>query len=364
MPVADRLGGNGGGASVPSAAPPVRPRRPLTADRRGAGPSNAGPHVGGEPSDPWSTGAGATAYPPAGAAGPPPARSRLLPRTLLGITSLILALAVGAAFSGVVLYSYYQYRLNQTNDRVDALINGYTKEFHNAEGQLAAQTNQAKGQIQAQLAPLRQLEAQANTLTALVRQAGPSLFFVKTLDQSGQPSVGSAFVVASSPTQSLLLTSYTTVEAATHSPAPQVVVQQGANLPITVTVRTWDPAHDLALIVLPRGGLPVLTPAPASPAPAAGERVFAMSGLGASGGSISQGAITEVSAQGIEHNTPISVAFQGGPLLDSSGHVLGVTSRAYAPLGFSSNGVWFAPYLNAACQRVLNCPGGIISASS
>ena len=85
---------------------------------------------------------------------------------------MILALAVGAAFSGVVLYSYYQYRLNQTNARVNTLISGYAKEFQNAEGQVAAAGNQAKAQIQSQLAPLQQLEAQGNTLAALGEEGG------------------------------------------------------------------------------------------------------------------------------------------------------------------------------------------------
>jgi len=275
---------------------------------------------------------------------------------------MILALAVGAAFSGVILYSYYQYRLDQTDNQVNRLISGYSQAFRNAEAQLGAQTNAAKAQIQAQLAPLRQLQAQASTLTALVKKLGPSVFFVHTLDRAGQPSVGSAFVVSSSAGRSLLLTSYATVEAATTSPGPPVYVQQGA-ISTPVTVRSWDPTYDLALIVLARGHLPALSPAPSNPAPALGERVFALSGLGAGGGSISQGAITEVSANGIEFNTPISAAFQGGPLVDSTGRVLGVASRSYAPLGFASDGVWFAPYVSAACQRVLSCPGGSLPGS-
>src|ERR1700722_12998388 len=52
-------------------------------------------------------------------------RNRILPRSVLGVACLILAFAVGAGFSGVVLYSYYQYTLNQTNTRVNALISGY-----------------------------------------------------------------------------------------------------------------------------------------------------------------------------------------------------------------------------------------------
>ena len=320
------------------------------------------PKKDGRTPDPWST-----AYPPVAPAPPPtqkvPLRRRVLPRTVLGISVMILSLAVGAAFSGVVLYSYYQYRLDQTNSRVNTLIQQYSTQFKNAESQLAAQAGQDRSQIQAQLAPLQQLEAQSATLATLVKAASPSLFFVHTLDQGGQASVGTAFVVASSATQSLLLTSYTTVQAATVIPGPSVYVQQGP-ISTLVTVRTWDPTYDLALIVLPKGQLPVLQPAPTSPAPAVGQRVFALSGEGTVGASISQGAVTDVSASGIEHNTPISAVYQGGPLLNAEGQVLGIDSLSYAPLGYASSNVWFAPYINSACAKVLSCPGGTISDST
>ncbi|MDQ1374312.1 MAG: hypothetical protein QOJ09_1650, partial [Actinomycetota bacterium] len=34
----------------------------------------------------------------------------------------------------------------------------------------------------------------------------------------------------------------------------------------------------------------------------------------------------------------------------------GVASRSYAPLGFASDGVFFAPPIRAACDKVLRCP--------
>ena len=46
------------------------------------------------------------------------------------------------------------------------------------------------------------------------------------------------------------------------------------------------------------------------------------------------------------------------------GQVLGIDSLTYAPLGYPSNGGWFAPYLNAACAKVLSCPDGSISSST
>jgi hypothetical protein len=80
-------------------------------------------------------------------------RSRILPRSVLGIASLILAFAIGAGFSGVVLFSYYQYKLNQTNDRVNTLISGYKTQFANAEGNLSATAAAAKLNIQTELKP-------------------------------------------------------------------------------------------------------------------------------------------------------------------------------------------------------------------
>lgn len=289
-----------------------------------------------------------------------PARHRILPRSLLGITALILSFSVGAGLSGVVLYSYYQYRLNQTNDRVNTLINGYKQQFANAEGDLKSTAASAKSDIQAQLGPIQALEASPQTLATLAKQLAPSVFFVHTLDANGQASVGTAFVVSSSTTQSLLLTSYTTVAATTRSPAPAVYVRQGET-DTQVTVRTWDPSYDLALIVLPRGNLPVVTVAPSSPAPQAGERLYAVSGLGSAGAAVSQGSITDVSASGIQHDAPLGAAYQGGPLVDQNGQVVAISSRTYAPLGFTTDSVWYAPYVQAACNKVLVCPNGDIS---
>ena len=89
-----------------------------------------------------------------------------------------------------------------------------------------------------------------------------------------------------------------------------------------------------------------------------GDRVFAVSGLGSLGASLTQGFITDVSDSGVQHTAPVGQAFQGGPLLTTDGKVLAISSRSYAPLNFTSDGVWFAPYVRAACQRVLQCPGG------
>lgn len=276
------------------------------------------------------------------------------------MTALILAFALGAGFSGVVLYSYYQYHLDQTNTRVNTLIDGYKKQFANAEGDLQASAKAAKTQIQTQLAPLQKLEANPNILGILVKTLAPSLFFVHTQDANGQAAVGTAFVISSNATQSLLLTSAATVAASQQNPGPAIVVSQGS-VDTKVTVRCIDVPNDLALIVLPTGRLPVIKVAPSTPPPQIGDKIYAMSGVGGAGASVSQGAITDVSSSGLTHNAPLGAAFVGGPLVNATGEVVAIASKAYAPQGFTSNGVYFAPYPQAACTKVLACPGGTIA---
>ena len=72
---------------------------------------------------------------------------------------------------------------------------------------------------------------------------------------------------------------------------------------------------------------------------------------------MSQGLVGDVSAVGIQHDAPIGPQQQGSPLVNSNGEVVGVASRAYAPLGFAPDAVWFAPLIKSACEKVLQCPG-------
>src|SRR2546421_2242659 len=203
----------------------------------------------------------------------------------MGITVLVLAAAIGAAFSGVVLYSYYEYRLNKTEGKVTSFINNFNDKYNNALTQISNAQDNAKAEIDKELEPLRQIRAEGQTLATLSKQVAPSMFFVHTLDETGQASVGSAFAVASDANQTFLVTSFNAVRAATKKPGPDLFVRQG-NADTKVTVYTWQEDKDLALIVLPRGNVPKLTVAAANPPLGIGERVFAASGLGAAGATI------------------------------------------------------------------------------
>lgn len=288
-----------------------------------------------------------------------PVAVRLLPRSILSLVVLILAAALGAAFSGTVLFAYYSYQLNQTNQRVDSYVNGFDNRFKTASQTIQAETANGKAEIDKALAPLLKVNSTGAQLSAALAKAAPAVYFVHTLDDNGAPSVGSAFVVATDSSQSLLVTSYTTVQAATHLPGPPIYVRKNGQ-DFRVQLYNWDPANDLALLILNQPNLPKLSFAPASPGLHVGDTVYAVSGLGTAGGSITEGSVADVSSNVIQDDAPIGPAGQGGPVLNRAGLVVGVASLSYAPLGFSSQGVYFTVPINNACTHILRCPGGNI----
>jgi S1-C subfamily serine protease len=275
-------------------------------------------------------------------------RGRVLPRSVLGISAVILAAGLGAALSGAMLYAYYAYRL----DRGVEYAATFEERLDTALDIIATEKDEARAAVRAELEPLQQLGATGDTLDRLVERVAPATWFVTTLDESGAPSVGSGFVVFSDPEQSFLLTSFATVRAATRRPGPEVRVRK-ADEELVATLVSWEEGRDLALLSIPRGGLERLA---WSGRTSTGERVFSVSGLGGAGGSASQGLVGDVSAAGIQHDTPVGVQFQGAPLVNASGEVVGVSSRTYAPLGFAPDDVYFAPAIGDACAELLVCP--------
>jgi S1-C subfamily serine protease len=293
---------------------------------------------------------------PPAAGGLAPLRNRL-PTTALGLAWLLFFMSIASALTGAVLYAYYEYRLGKTEDKVEAFEAEFQENLDGAVEQIDEARDKAVGQVDQQLDDLERFAASGETLSGLLERAQASVWFVQTLDESGQPSVGSAFVVFADDEQSFLLTSYTTIRAATASPGPDITLRKGDEQ-LAASLTSWDPANDLALLTLDKPSLPSLEWAPTDPSVQVGDRVFVVSGLGAAGGSISQGFVAGVSAEGVQHDAPVGAAFQGGPLLNSNGQVIGVASRAYAPLGFAPEAVFFGVPIRNSCTQVIRCPSG------
>lgn len=279
----------------------------------------------------------------------------MLPRSVLGLTALILALALGAAFSGAVLYAYYEYRTNSSDEAIERYIGGFDERLDTAKKTIEAERDAAKAEVRTELEPLRQIAASGETVSKLLDRVRPSVWFVSTQGEDGAPAVGSAFVAFADANQSYLLTSFNTVRAATRRPGPRIEIRKGDEV-LAANLETWDEGRDLALVSVRRGNLPRLEWAEGTTPVRPGDRLYAVSGLGSKGVAATQGLVADISDAGVQHDAAIGAQYQGGPLLDTEGKVVGIASRTYAPLGFAPDTVWFAPLVRSSCDKVLRCP--------
>jgi hypothetical protein len=225
-----------------------------------------------------------------------------------------------------------------------------------AASSIDAQRKKALAQIAAAAAPLSGIEAQTQ-VPQLAANFSPSVYAVSTLDNTGKPSVGTAFAVQSGNGTSLMLTSYTTVAAAAVAPGPAITLTKGS-AQLTATLISWDPAHDLALLQVPKDNIPVLGWASdAAQAKLLGSVVFAISGTGGAGAALSPGTVIDQSTQGFRSTVALGTDFQGAPIINVDGKVVGVASLTYNPIGFDPGAVRWSTPVSTACDHVLTCGG-------
>lgn len=284
--------------------------------------------------------------------------ARVLPDTILGLAALLFFMSIAAAFSGAALFAYYRFELDDTRQRVADMESLINDQVEASQQVIDQRTDEATSEIETLLDELEQFAASGQTLDELLDGVRESVYTVSTLDENGQPSVGTAFVLFSDSERSFLLTSYTTVRAATVSPGPDLNVRRGDNQ-INVSLNSWDPGRDLALLIAEEApnlpAVPIADPSSIT----TGDRVFAVSAVGAQGASIVQGTVADAAANAVAHDAPIGIQFQGGPLLSSSGELVAISSRSYAPLGFAPDAVFFGVPVREACAEVVQCPSSL-----
>lgn len=195
------------------------------------------------------------------------------------------------------------------------------------------------------------------TADGVAKKAAPSVYSVASLDDAGRAVEGSGFVAGSFGGQTYVLTSLALVRAATRIPGPDIVVRNGSS-ESKATLWTWQEDRDLALLVIGRAA-PSLSWADQSPAAKPGDKVYV-----AAAGGVVAGVISSVSASSIQHNVFIDERRQGAALLNEKGQVLGITSLSFNPGATSTDTVFYAVPIGAACDRVLTCGTGNAAVSS
>ena len=281
-------------------------------------------------------------------------RHRILPRTVIGISLMLLCIGLGAAFSGAGFYAYYDNRLAENEEEVARFVDGFDRQFTEASGALDELRSESITQIRRELVPLGEFVTDQNGVVSLPQTVGESVYLLSTASEDGQKVLGAAFAVAELDGGTALLTSYTNVAASVTTPSPDIVLTKG-DTEITANLWAWDADYDIALITVSEI-IPTLSLAdPSTQLATVGGRVFALSGYGGQGATASPGVLLDLSAQGLQHTAAMGPLFVGGPLLNSQGVVVGVASENYNPLNIDTGDIRHAPDVQAICERILSC---------
>lgn len=273
-----------------------------------------------------------------------------LSQSALGLSVVVLTVSLVAAFLAVIAYTSYD-------------ANATRREARNARQEVvAAQKKRTDEQAKAAQASTTTTEPAGDPMVILPRKVGGSVYSVRSLDENGEPTTGAAFVVAADAGQSLLVTSFAPVRAATREPAPPVMVSQGS-YEVKAELRTWQEERDLALLVIPRGGQPRLPWLPDDQALKKGDPIFAV-GSGASGRSVVvAGTVVDTTSAGIQHNLRLNGDLQGAPLVDGRGRLAGVASLTYGGPGVQVANSSLGVPIESVCEVIVKCPSNPADAS-
>ena len=287
--------------------------------------------------------------------GRPKLRHRILPRSVIGIASMLLAFGVGAAFSGASFYAYYDKRLAENEETVARFVEGFDQQFTDATGRLDELRVDAIDDIRAELAPLGDYVDDANGVIGLPQIAGPSVWHLQTRDEAGEAVGGAAFAVAVHGEGTAFVTSYSLVVSSVTAPNPPIELVKDDDR-LTARLWTWDEEHDVAVVVVDDVAVPPLELATVDEqVSSVGSRAFALSGVGGQGSTASPGVLLDRSELGVQHTAGVGSLFVGGPILTGAGKVVAVATLGYRPDGIDPGQVLWAPDVTALCETVLNC---------
>ena len=207
------------------------------------------------------------------------------------------------------------------------------------EGELrAARDNEAELRAQ--------LDAQkAADPVVIASKVQPSVFTI-----GSDYGVGSGWVVRSDGVTSLLATNYHVVADVVERGGNTVQVYHDNDTVLAGTVIQSSPVADLALISV-NGQLPALVMSSAKVAP--GQAVLVIGSPLGLGGSVSSGSVSALREDFIQFSAPISPGNSGGPIINLSGEVVGVTEAK--AIGFGIEGVGIAIPVNRVCSEFKIC---------
>ncbi|MEZ5227637.1 MAG: hypothetical protein R2710_13475 [Acidimicrobiales bacterium] len=154
-------------------------------------------------------------------------RHRILPRTVIGTSTMLLSFAVGVGASGAAFYAYYDNRLAENERQITSFVEGFDEQFSDATGALEEARSSSIEDIRGELGALSEFASDARGVIELPALVGPSVWTVETLDDAGATTTGSAFAVTGHNGGTALVTSLSVVRASTVAPSPTITLVKG-----------------------------------------------------------------------------------------------------------------------------------------
>jgi S1-C subfamily serine protease len=161
-------------------------------------------------------------------------------------------------------------------------------------------------------------------------------------------SQGSGFGLMSSGGESWIATNYHVIADSLGNGAPRVTIRHGSSTWRGVVFR-WDRSTDVALIKVDVPMTVLTTAYEAGHPPTIGENVLAYGSPLGLEGSATVGIVSAIRGGWIQTDAQINHGNSGGPLVDSFGEVVGITTAGYG----DGSGIGFAVNITILCAELV-----------
>lgn len=273
-------------------------------------------------------------------AAPVAPRSRRSSRLVVGI---VVGVTVLLGVSNIAFWTL----LNDSRHDVRAQMRSDQQAMRTLSADIASSQKQA-ADISVRLRSLEAKAAAQPDPAAIAKEVRQSVFTIETSD-----GLGSGFVVRSSSSASQLVTNFHVVESTWNQGGRTVKVKQ-EDQTYDGRITSVDTVDDLAIVETSVQLPPLhLTTAP----PAVGDPVLVVGSPLGLGGTVSSGIVSALRDQDgkryVQFSAPVSPGNSGGPVVDRSGAVIGVSVLKAVATG--AEGLSFAIPVDVVCSGLHVC---------